>query len=202
MARGSNSRDGRSARSELGSQDRRDLDGEPRSSGRIQKKEAPLRPYTEAELDRLVAETDPKFEMTRGDFIKYRSRDIRIEQQNRDLFKRLNDGKPTKDDFGDRDAGVTNPSQPYIAGRTPSFKEKELFKAGAFVRMNNGDVFEVKEPLRSRRDKEGEEGWDGSERVLYVQELGGGDAQEYRIDDLSRIDRVIPRDWQKRLEGR
>jgi hypothetical protein len=35
MARGSNSRDGRSARSELGSQDRRDLDGEPRSSGRI-----------------------------------------------------------------------------------------------------------------------------------------------------------------------
>lgn len=35
MARGSNSRDGRTARSELGREDRRDLDGEPRSSGRI-----------------------------------------------------------------------------------------------------------------------------------------------------------------------
>jgi|LauGreDrversion4_2_1035121.scaffolds.fasta_scaffold60719_3 hypothetical protein len=38
MARGSNSRDGRTARSELGREDRRDLDGEPRSSGRIDRR--------------------------------------------------------------------------------------------------------------------------------------------------------------------
>jgi hypothetical protein len=68
--------------------------------------------------------------------------------------------------------------------------------------MKNGDVFEVKEPLQSRKSKRGEEGWDGSDRSLYVQDLGGGNAQEYRIDDLTSIDAVIPRDWQKRLEGR
>lgn len=38
MARGSNSREGRVARSELGREDRRDLDGEPRSTGRIDRR--------------------------------------------------------------------------------------------------------------------------------------------------------------------
>ena len=198
MARGSNSRDGRTARSELGREDRRDIDGEPRASGRIQKKEAPLRPYTNTELDRLVAETDPRFQMKREDFVKLRSRDIRIEKENGDLFKRLQDGKPQKEDFGSRDAGVNNPSQPFF---TRSGYQDKLLQAGAFIKMKNGEVFEVKEALRSRKDKEGEEGWDGSERVLYVQDLGGGNAQEYRIDDLSKIDAVIPRDWQNRLEG-
>jgi hypothetical protein len=38
MARGNNKREGRSARSELGPEDRKDLDGEPRSSGRIERR--------------------------------------------------------------------------------------------------------------------------------------------------------------------
>lgn len=200
MARGSNSREGRTARSELGREDRRDLDGEPRSTGRIQKKEAPLRPYTEAELDRLVAETDPRFQMTREDFIRYRNRDIRIENENRQTFQRLKDGKPIEKDFGKQDAGVKDPSVSFWQGAY-GYATK-LLKAGAFIKMKNGEIFEVKEAPRSRRDKEGEEGWDGSERVLYVQDLGGGNAQEYRIDDLTEIDAVIPRDWQKKLEGR
>jgi hypothetical protein len=146
-----------------------------------------------------VAETEPRFQMTREDFVKYRSRDIRIEKENGDLFKRLQDGKPQKEDFGSRDAGVNDPSQPFF---TRSGYQDKLLQAGAFIKMKNGDVFEVKEPLQSRKSKRGEEGWDGSDRSLYVQDLGAGNAQEYRIDDLSEIDAVIPRDWQKRLEGR
>ena len=191
MARGSNSRDGRTARSELGREDRRDIDGEPRSSGRIQKKEAPLRPYTEAELTRELKAYPNE---TRESLVGLRNTLIRNEQEKQDRFKRLQDGKPNKSDFG-IGSGVR---QPFL-GR--GGYNTELLKAGAFIKMENGDILEVKELLRSRRDKGSKDGFDGSERVLYVQDLGGGNAQEYRIDDLSKIDAVIPRDWQNRLEG-
>lgn len=184
MARGSNQREGRAARSELGTQDRRDLDGEPRASGRISKKEAPLRPYTEAELKRELKAYPNE---TRESLVGLRNKLIRNEQEKQDRFKRLNDGKPNKDDFAFFKGGKY---------------DTDPLKPGAFVKLVQGDIFEVTEAPRSRRGKEGEEGWDGSERVLYVQDLGGGDAQQYRIDDLTSIDAVIPRDWQKRLEGR
>lgn len=190
MARGSNQREGRAARSELGTQDRRDLDGEPRASGRISRKEAPLRPYTEAELKRELKAYPNE---TRESLVGARNFLIRKEQEKQDRFKRLNDGKPNKADF---DSGVQEP----FFGR--GGYNTDLLKVGAFIKMKNGDVFEVKEPLQSRKSKRGEEGWDGSDRSLYVQDLGGGNAQEYRIDDLTSIDSVIPRDWQKRLEGR
>lgn len=54
MARGSNSRDGRSARSELGREDRRDLDGEPRSSGRIVRPK-PMK-YIQDSISRVLRE--------------------------------------------------------------------------------------------------------------------------------------------------
>lgn len=175
MARGSNSRDGRTARSE-----------------------APLRPYTESELKRELKAYPNE---TRESLIGARNFLIRKEQEKRDTVKRLKEGRPNESDF-DYGSGVRENFFKGQGWASTGGYDLDLLKAGAFIKMKDGEILEVEEAPRSRRDKEGEEGWDGSDRSLYVKEVGGGDAQGYRIDDLSKIDAVIPRDWQKRLEGR
>jgi len=135
-----------------------------------------IKPYTKEEL---ASELKQYPSETAESLQEMRARSIRRAADDKASDKRIKNEVPTGEDF--RRAGKS-----FFTRSGYAFEE---LKAGTLIQMKDGDIFKVTQAVGPREDKSGEEGWDGSDSVVYVQDIKG---REGRIDDLTAIENYIP----------
>lgn len=135
-----------------------------------------IKPYTKEEL---ASELKQYPSETAESLRAMRERSIRRAADDKASDKRIKNEVPIGEDFQRSGKSFS----------TRSGYAFEELRAGTLIQMKDGDILKVTQAVGPREDKSGEEGWDGSDSVVYVQ---GKQGQVYRIDDLTAIENYIP----------